>query len=82
MHADTSLTSPELTSEDVTSLGTWRRNSAHDMKYMDTLSSKSLAAQVCDGSTALVQSSMQGDIYDVHRRLSMLRPLVCPVDLC
>jgi hypothetical protein len=75
--------------------GTWRRNSAHELRYaqghghawarpsshvyaiqihllaplplhryMDGLSQTTLAAQVCGASKAIVQSSMQSDVYE------------------
>jgi len=59
------LTIPTITNTSIDSLRNWRRNIAHDYKYMDTLSGQSLAARVCAGDAGLAFSNGQADLYSV-----------------
>jgi hypothetical protein len=59
------LHSEQLTAEDVRDFGEWRRNSAHDSRYMDVVSQVSMASKICTNSQAIVQSAGQQNAYDI-----------------
>lgn len=60
----TQLTAPTITTADVEDYAEWRRNSAHDVRYMDQLTKTSMAAMVCRGSKAVVHSTVQGQAHE------------------
>jgi hypothetical protein len=59
------LDKAQITSDDLNDFGEWRRNSAHASRYMDSLTQKSMAAQICEGSAAIVHSAGQQNIYQI-----------------
>jgi len=54
-----SFTGNGYTKDDVAKLREWRRSVAHDVRYMDPLTEKSLALRVCQGDVGLVTSADQ-----------------------
>jgi hypothetical protein len=62
--ASAELDAPQITDGDIQDFGEWRRNSAHAAQYMDIFSYKSMAAQICDGTKSIVQSTSQQNAHD------------------
>ena len=60
----TLLTKEVVTEEIVAEYAAWRRNSAHDVRYMEELTETSMAALVCSGSGKLVQSAVQAQAHE------------------
>lgn len=59
----TSFCDPQYGDSAVVSLRQWRRNIAHDVKYLDTVSKNSLAARVCKGEAGLGFGNSQASTY-------------------
>ena len=57
------FTTPVYTADGVTSLRAWRRNVAHDIKYMDIITQNSLAERVCAGESGLAFGNSQATQY-------------------
>jgi len=58
------LTAEVMTDETVAEYASWRRTSAHDVRYMEELTETSMASLVCRGSGRLVQSAIQVQAHD------------------
>ena len=57
--AKSSLTTPNYDETSVEQLRTWRRNTAHDIKYYDPITTQSLAVRVCEKDLSLEVSGRQ-----------------------
>jgi hypothetical protein len=58
------LTSESMTQDDVKDLAEWRRNAAHDVRNMNSLTFTSLAELVCNGDKSLLSSASQQAAYE------------------
>ncbi len=60
----TQLTEETITDADVEDYAEWRRTAAHSVTYMNPLTQKAMAAEACDGSKALVFSTVQAQAHE------------------
>ena len=66
------LTNPLYSDGKVETLKRWRRNAAHEYRFFDSNSDKSLAARVCEMDYSLACAPMHPTLYETLHRTSSL----------